>query len=84
MIMKHIFNYIFFSTLNNVIGKKTNCLNVNKFSLLQTVKFDLQSKESIFCQLVQRRDFLRFPIDYKLSKKMIWSKKVYNEGLDIL
>lgn len=45
MIMKHIFNYIFFSTLNNVIGKKTNCLNVNKFSLLQTVKFDLQARK---------------------------------------
>lgn len=45
IIMKHIFNYIFFSTLNNVIGKKTNCLNVNKFSLLQTVKFDLQARK---------------------------------------
>lgn len=45
MIMKHIFNYIFFSTLNNVIGKKTNCLNVNKFSLLQTAKFDLQARK---------------------------------------
>ena len=64
--MKHIFNYIFFSTLNNVIGKKTNCLNVNKFSLLQTVKFYLLSagtetrflKISYRLQIKQKNDML--------------------------
>ena len=62
--------------MNNVISKKTKCLNVKKFSFPQTVKLDLQVKKVSSFSRYRRQDFLKPPIDYKLCKNMIFSKKV--------
>ena len=49
--------------MNGVISKKTYLINVNMFSSLQTVKFDLHARKVPFISLYKQQDFLTSPID---------------------
>ena len=49
--------------MHDVIDKKTNHVNVDTFSSLQTVKFDLGVRNVSSTYRSRRRDLLRSPIN---------------------
>ena len=71
-----------FSGMNNIISKKTNRLNVETFSAIQTVKYDLKAKQQDSFLRYRRMNFLRSPINLPLCKKMSLSYKAYSEKLE--
>ena len=68
--------------MNDVINKKTNRINVDTFAAIQTVKYDLRAKRQSSISRFRRINFLRSPINQKLCKRMILSRKVYGEKLE--
>ena len=67
--------------MNDVINKKTNRMNVDTFSAIQTVKYDLRAKRQSSISKFHRINFLRSPINTKMCKRMMLSRKAYNEKL---
>ena len=53
-----------FSTMNNVINKKTNRINVETVNAIQTVKYDLKAKNETTISRCRHTDLLRSPIDH--------------------
>lgn len=68
--------------MNNVINKKTNCLNVNTFLSLQTAKFDFRARKVSFISWY-RCDFLRSPIERGLKDFMSEAQKRENGWFSI-
>ena len=59
-----------FSTMNNVINKKTNRINVETVNAIQTVKYDLKAKNGTTILRYSRTDVLRPPIDRRLCYRV--------------
>ena len=73
-----------FSAMNNIINKKTNRLNVETFSAIQSIRYDLKSTQQDTFSRYRRINFLRSPINRPLCRKMSLSYKTYSEKLEKL
>ena len=73
-----------FSTMNNIINKKTNRLNVETFCAIQSIRYDLKSTQQDEFSRYRRINFLRSPINRQLCRKMSLSYKTNSEKLEKL
>ena len=73
-----------FSTMNNVIDKKTNRNNVETVNAIQTVKYDLKAKNETTISCYCRTDVLRSPIDRRLCYRVHHSYTLYKKKLETL
>ena len=73
-----------FSTMNNVIKKKTNRINIETVNAIQTVKYDLKAKNETTISRYQRTDVLRSPIDRRLCYRVPHSYALYKKNLETL
>ena len=71
-----------FSTMNNVINKKTNRINVETVNAIQTVKYDLKAKNEITISRYHRTNVLRSPIDRRLCYRGHHSYALYKKKLE--
>ena len=68
-----------FSIMNNLITPGTSNLNINTFSSIQTVKYELFSQNKTSVNLFKKDNFLNEPVDRTLCKNLINSAKMYKE-----
>ena len=73
-----------FSTMNNVINKKTNRINVETVNAIQTVKYDLKAKNETTISCYRRTDVLRSPVDRRLCYCVHHSHALYKKKLETL
>ena len=59
-----------FSLMNDIINKKSNRMNIDTFSAIQTLKYDLKSKETTTLKLYRREDIHKTPVDKALVYHM--------------
>ena len=67
-----------------IINKKTNRLNVETFSAIQSIRYDLKSTQQDTFSRYRRINFLRSPINQPLCRKMSLSYKTYSQKLEKL
>ena len=71
--------------MGDVMDKKSCCINVSKYSAVQTVKYSLAAKPSKALkkqksvQLLHRQDRLKTPVLTNLIKEIRNAKNTYNE-----
>ena len=73
-----------FSTMNNVINKKTNRINVETVNASKTVKYDLKAKNKTTISGYCSTDVLRSPIDRRLCYHIHHSYVLYKKKLETL
>ena len=73
-----------FSTMNNVINKKTNRINIETVNAIQTVKYDLKAKNETTISCYRHTDILRLPIDHRLCYRVHHSYALYKKKLETL
>ncbi|XP_022111404.1 LOW QUALITY PROTEIN: uncharacterized protein LOC110990631 [Acanthaster planci] len=71
-----------FSTVNDLISSKANRLEVDTFSPMQYIKYELSSKHTTSLQLYHRKDVIKSPIDRSLIYHMQTANGRYKRRLE--
>jgi hypothetical protein len=71
-----------FSSMTDIIDSKSNRLNAETFSAIQTVRYELSASGKSAVEYFQKKDFLHEKVDATLCKNMVAARKNYAEELE--
>lgn len=71
-----------FNIMNDVIDNKSGRLNLETYSVIQTIKYRLSADEKTAIQFFQKKDYMHESVDKILCKNMNSSNREYKADLE--
>ena len=71
-----------FNVMNDVVDNKSGRLNIQTYSAIQTIKYQLKAEEKTAIQYFHKKDYLHEGVDKVLCRNMNTSNKEYKADLD--